>query len=119
MVSRTAHPSIVEVASMTDARATYMVNLEKRTCTCPHYTHRLIGTGRVCKHVEAAERSLRAQEFEARLFIAKGEPTVNLERLLAKHEEKRNLEVAFAIRCELHDRAEAARRDAELKAVFA
>src|SRR5215831_2456333 len=39
---------------------TYIVEPGK-SCTCPHFTHRLIGTGQSCKHMRAVE-AYRAEQ---------------------------------------------------------
>ena len=30
----------------------YILNLSKKTCTCPHFQYRLAGTDKLCKHLQ-------------------------------------------------------------------
>ena len=80
----------------------YTVNLEEASCTCPHYTNRLAGTGECCKHL----KQVRTERWQRLVEKATALPTEQLPTLLARHEEKGNLDVALAIRCAMAERGQ-------------
>lgn len=46
-------PNLIYQDSWRGEQAGYVQDLEARVCTCPHFQHRLAGTGLLCKHLEA------------------------------------------------------------------
>jgi len=56
-----------DVTSATNSEKSYVVDLAKKTCSCPHYQLRLIGTGATCKHFHAAEKFAASQPAPTKL----------------------------------------------------
>ncbi|MBA2704804.1 MAG: hypothetical protein H0U60_13245 [Blastocatellia bacterium] len=105
------------------ADASYRVNLKLNTCTCPQHVHRLSKLPASdpqrqagCKHVQACRlqekfllASLKAKKLsDAQLIVS-----------IQHYQEQGKHEIAGACRCEQERRRQAARADAELKAIFA
>lgn len=72
------------------------------SCSCPHYTKRLAGTDAQCKHIVQV---IEATRFNRLIEKAQTATTEQLETLLPAYEAKGRLDIALAIRCELHARA--------------
>jgi SWIM zinc finger len=97
--------------------AAYEVTLGAHpSCTCPHFTGRLAGTGEVCKHIIDVRRQQRWLAVAER---ARKLTDAELLTWLKIHQTGDDLIVCGAIRYVRHERQAAARKDAELKAVFA
>jgi hypothetical protein len=111
-------PGIYSVDSFRSEEASYRVDLNAGSCTCPHWTGRLAGSGQDCKHLKAA----RAERFTAITEKAKALPTERLEELKDKYFGQ-DKAVWLAIDGELFDRAQAemkqSLRDTQLKQLFA
>lgn len=45
--------AIIEVKSEKNPDAIYLVDTDAKTCTCPDFTGRRVGTGQFCKHLRA------------------------------------------------------------------
>jgi hypothetical protein len=115
---RKTGPDTYAVDSFRGEDASYTVTLGSRpSCSCPHFVKRLAETpGEECKHITDTRRQQRFLE------AALGATKLSDEQLLfwlRHHTEKGNAIVAGALRCERARRQAAARKDAELKAVFA
>jgi predicted nucleic acid-binding Zn finger protein len=108
-------PGIYSIDSFRNETESYRVDLNNGTCTCKHFTGRLVGTGEVCKHVVAC----RAARFEGLIEKAKALPSAELEALLPKYEGQGQLDIAVAIRAEIQARQQAAVKDADLRRIFA
>jgi predicted nucleic acid-binding Zn finger protein len=108
-------PARYSVDSFRGEEKSYEANLRTGSCTCPHFTGRLAGTGEECKHLKAA----RAQEWEEIVAKAGRVPSAELPALLAKYEAAGRFDIALAIRAEILDREQAGTREADLKRLFA
>jgi hypothetical protein len=108
---------IYAVESFRDELKTYTVDLHANRCTCPHFTNRLNASSDdlSCKHIAAA----RAERFRSLTEKARTLPAPELEALLPKYERSGDLEIAVAIRSELHARTEHAAQQDTLRALFA
>jgi predicted nucleic acid-binding Zn finger protein len=93
----------------------YVVDLQAETCTCPHYTARLAGSGGKCKHLLAVREQSR---FEVRLKLARKLTDSRLEDLLSEARARGDERLAGAICFEQNQRRLAAREDAMLRALF-
>lgn len=51
----------------------YEVNTMELTCTCPHYTYRLIGTGEICKHIKQVLDNPSQYKDEQAVVIGNGD----------------------------------------------
>jgi hypothetical protein len=109
---------IYSVDSFRNETESYRVDLNVGSCSCPHWTGRLAGSGQDCKHL----RACRAERFAAISETASTLPTERLEELKDKYFGQ-DKAIWLAIDGELHDRAQAAMkqslRDTQLKQLFA
>lgn len=127
-----------EVESFCQEGIAYFVDVAKSTCSCPHFTKRLVGNVNAeakngCKHIRAA----RAERFSELAQTAKATPTERLEALKDKYLGVDGA-IWLAIADELEDRYQAEtketlrkarrlaeeqtrqqQRDVQLKALFA
>ena len=94
----------------------YIVSLAgaKATCSCPHYTMRLAGTDKCCKHITTVEAQVPM--IEAMEKAASCTDT-QIERLLPKYANEPV--VGGALRLVRAERRAAAENEAKLKNVFA
>ena len=81
--ARKIAPNTFAIDSFNGA-GSYTVDLAgaKATCSCPHYTKRLAGTDKCCKHIEAVEAQLPMIEAMEK---AAGCTDEQIERLLPKY----------------------------------
>jgi len=94
------------VDSFRGETASYVVNLEGQgTCSCPHYTGRLAGTGMDCKHLKAARIAEWNRATERAALVSDNALPV----LLEKYEQAGNFTIALALRGELLARQQAVR----------
>ena len=94
----------------------YTINMAgvKATCTCPHYTKRLTGTDRVCKHIDLVKE--QAPRIEA-LEKARGCTDSQIAALLPKYA---NSPVeGGALRVVRAERKAATENEVKLRSVFA
>lgn len=106
-------PHTYSVNSWKNEEQCYTVRLDNSTCTCPHFTQRLAGSGIDCKHLTLA----RAERYRELTETARQLPVEQLETLVVKHQADRA--IWTAISGEIFDRTQAASRDAELRSIFA
>jgi hypothetical protein len=92
------------VDSFRGDQASYRVNLQApaATCSCPHFTGRLAGTGLECKHIAAA----KAERTRSVWALAANVPTAHLDSLLAKYKTEQRWDVVRALWCERWDRTQ-------------
>jgi len=83
----------------------YRVDLAAGTCTCPHFTGRLAGTGQECKHLQSVRQQ---SHFLALLEKARLLTDAQIAALLPRYTERGRADVAGALRI-----ARAERRQAE------
>ena len=71
------------------------------TCTCPHFQFRLIGTGKICKHIELARKehpkliSIALKEYDLKMF-----ETVETDKLPFTEEELKDMQQKGLIMCD-------------------
>ena len=92
---------------------TYRVDLAAGTCSCKAFAY---GNGKACKHLAEVARQA---EFARRLETARRLADGDLDRLTRKYVERGNPIIAGALMVARQERRQAARRDAELRQVFA
>ncbi|MDA1196926.1 MAG: SWIM zinc finger domain-containing protein [Nanoarchaeota archaeon] len=66
---------------------TYDVNLEEKTCTCPHFLHRMQAIHQYCKHIHAVidkEQQRDEETYDKIKQHLKENPKTTLEQLEAK-----------------------------------
>jgi hypothetical protein len=82
MTARQLPNGLWEVESKSDPDRNHVVDLQTPSCTCEHWTWRLAGTGKDCRHLAAARERAKAR---ATFSTAARVPDALLEPLLAKH----------------------------------
>ena len=98
------------VPSFRGEERVYIVNLELRSCSCPHHQNRQA----VCKHIlTAAEQSTYIEYLEKARRCEDGQ----LEKLLARYLD--DPMISGAIRMVRAERKQRAQEDAALRAIFA
>lgn len=101
-----------EVSSWREADVAYYVDVCKGTCTCRHFTKRLVGTGTECKHLTQA----RAERWAGLAETAQRLSDAALTESLAKY--GNDPAVGGCLRVERCLRKQRAEQEQALKAVF-
>ncbi len=65
---------VIPVPSDSNPEQQYEVDLDQGTCTCPQYVHKLVGTGRECKHFAKARQLLSQMSDQGRQEDKGGRP---------------------------------------------
>jgi len=101
--TRTGH-QLYTVTSATDPEKVYTVNMELKSCSCPHHKYR----GAYCKHLEAGHWAEKAREIK----------DDDLGTLYFKYETKEPA-IAAAILTEIERRQSILEAQTELLRIFA
>jgi predicted nucleic acid-binding Zn finger protein len=106
---------LYSVPSFRGNNTDYMVDLQAMTCTCPHFTERLAGTGETCKHLKnVLKQEIEGAMVEKARLCSDG----NLERLLSQYQDKGRLDICGAIRLVQEERVRHQQMDSALKEMF-
>lgn len=109
---------LYEVESESDPETTYVME-PGRSCSCPHFSKKLAGSGSLCKHLRALDAHMAPtveDRFKTALLTASRVSDALLPVLLEKHGE--NALVQTALIYERTRREQAAAADEVRKAIF-
>lgn len=106
--------NVFAVDRFSGAGRSYRVDLQAKSCTCPHYTRRLAGTpGAECKHLQQVRKE---QAWLIARSKAQRVPDAQMDALMERY--ANDMTIWSALWSEQQARAAAAVRDAELRELF-